>query len=266
MLEDLSLGIYYPGRSILHRLRARTKLVALLWLALLLVVADRHRWQFAPYVAVVMLTLAAVAVSGVPPRAIWRQLRLLLLAVAIGSIPVVLFTEGTPLRTIGPVVVTNEGMWLVFVLFVLLPTLFTLSMLLTMTTPPVAMLEGMTILLAPLRRLRLPVDDFALMTLIALRFIPTLVEETDQLIKAQTARGADLLQGKILDRMRSIPALFVPLVHGALRRADDLATALESRGYDTENGPTMLHEGPLGTADYAAFGILVLIAIVTFAF
>ena len=266
MLEDLSLGVYSPGSSILHRLRARTKLVALLWLALLLVVANQRRWHFAPYVAVAMLTFAAVVVSGVPPRAIWRQLRLLLLAVAIGSIPVIMFTEGTPLRTFGPVVVTDEGVWLLVVLFVLLPTLFTLSLLLTMTTPPVAMLEGMTILLAPLRRLRLPVDDFALMTLIALRFVPTLVEETDQLIKAQTARGADLFQGKVRDRMRSIPALFVPLVHGALRRADDLATALESRGYETENGPTMLHEGPLGTPDYVAFGILVLVAIVTFAF
>lgn len=266
MLENLSLGVYYPGSSILHRLRARTKLVALLWLAVLLVVANQRRWHFAPYVAVLALTLAAVAVSGVPTRAIWRQLRLLLLAVAVGSIYVVLFTEGKPLRTFGPVVITDEGVWLLVALFVALPALFTLSLLLTMTTPPVAMLEGMTILLAPLRRLRLPVDDFALMTLITLRFVPTLAEETDQLIKAQTARGADLLQGTVRDRMRSIPALFVPLVHGALRRAADLATALESRGYETENGPTMLHEGPLGGVDYAAFGILMLVTIVTFAF
>ncbi len=266
MLENLSLGVYYSGSSILHRLRARTKLVALLWLAVMLVVANQRRWHFAPYVAVLALTLAAVAVSSVPPRAIWRQLRLLLLAVAVGSISVVLFTEGKPLRTFGPVVITDEGVWLLVALFVALPALFTLSLLLTMTTPPVAMLEGMTILLAPLRRLRLPVDDFALMTLIALRFVPTLTEETDQLIKAQTARGADLLQGTLRDRMRSIPALFVPLVHGALRRADDLAIALESRGYETENGPTMLHEGPLGGADYAVFGILALVAIVTVAF
>src|SRR6266702_1185031 len=112
--------------------------------------------------------------------------------------------------------------------------LYTLALLLTMTTTPVALIEGMTLLLAPLRWLRLPVDDFALMTLLALRFIPTLIEEIEQLVKAQASRGADFSRGTIRERLQSISALFIFFMQGTLRGATELATALEARGYQGE--------------------------------
>jgi len=130
-----------------------------------------------------------------------------------------------------------------------------------MTTTPVALIEGLTVLLAPLRRLRLPIDEFALMALLALRFIPTLTEEVELLIKAQTARGADFAHGTLRERAQSLTALFVPLLQGALRRAADLATALEARGYTVEGRQTLLHEGRLAARDYVTFTAVVLVTI-----
>jgi energy-coupling factor transport system permease protein len=162
---------------------------------------------------------------------------------------------------IGPLVITADGARLGGRLYVVFITLYTLALLLTMTTTPVALIEGLTVLLAPLRRLRLPIDEFALMALLALRFIPTLTEEVELLIKAQTARGADFTHGTLPERAQSLAALFVPLLQGALRRAADLATALDARGYTTEGRQTLLHEGRLARHDYLTFAVVVLVSI-----
>src|SRR5207302_1357686 len=122
--------------------------------------------------------------------------------------------------------------------------------LVTMTTSPVKLVEGMTMLMAPLRRLKLPVDDFALMVLISLRFVPTLLEEVEQLIKAQTSRGADLTSGTLRERLQSLPMLFLPLMRGVFRRASELATALEARGYEVQGHQTLLHESTFSMLDY----------------
>jgi energy-coupling factor transport system permease protein len=134
-------------------------------------------------------------------------------------------------------------------------------MLLTISTTPVALIEGLALLLGPLRRLRLPVDEFALMTLLALRFIPTLTEEVELLIKAQTARGADFTHGTLGQRAQSLAALLVPLLRGAQRRAAELATALDARGYTVAGEQTMLHEGALAMADYLTIGVVVLVTV-----
>ncbi|MEO7911913.1 MAG: energy-coupling factor transporter transmembrane component T, partial [Roseiflexaceae bacterium] len=156
---------------------------------------------------------------------------------------------------------TEEGARLGGRLYVVFLALYTLALLLTMTTTPVALIEGLTMLLAPLRRLQLPIDEFALMALLALRFIPTLTEEVELLIKAQTARGADFTHGILHERAQSLAALFVPLLQGALRRAADLATALEARGYTTDGRQTLLHEGQLAARDYVTFVAVVLVTI-----
>lgn len=173
------------------------------------------------------------------------------------------------LLPLGPFVITDEGVWLLVSLFAVFLILYTLSLLLTMTTPPIALIEGLTMLLSPLRRLRLPVDDFALMALLALRFIPTLFEEFEQLMKAQMSRGADYAHGSIRQRIQSLIALFVPLMKGVLRRAGELATALEARGYEMaqplEGGAkggrqTLLYEGRLARVDYMT---LLVVGVVT---
>jgi energy-coupling factor transport system permease protein len=130
--------------------------------------------------------------------------------------------------------------------------LFLGSLILTLTTTPVALAEGIMLLLRPFRRLRLPVDEFGLMTLVSLRFIPVLIQEAEQLMKAQISRGADFTTGSIGVRIRRLGTLLVPLVQGALRRAGDLSSALEARGYGTTGQATLLHEGRLQTADWVA--------------
>ena len=160
---------------------------------------------------------------------------------------------------VGPVLVTYDNVWFLLSGFTFFLVLYTLALLLTMTTTPVALIEGMTLLLAPLRRLSLPVDDFALMTLLALRFIPTLIEEIEQLVKAQASRGADFSRGTIRERLQSVSALFIPFMQGTLRRAAELATALDARGYQTEKGPTPLHETSLGIMDYTVLGVVILV-------
>ena len=160
---------------------------------------------------------------------------------------------------VGPVLVTYDNVWFLLSGFTFFLVLYTLALLLTMTTTPVALIEGMTLLLTPLRWLRLPVDDFALMTLLALRFIPTLIEEIEQLVKAQASRGADFSRGTIRERLQSISALFIPFMQGTLRRATELATALEARGYQGEERPTPLHETPLGIIDYMVLGMVVIV-------
>ncbi len=164
----------------------------------------------------------------------------------------------TPLL-LGPLVLTQSGVWFQASFFLALLVLFVLSLLLTMTTSPVALIEGLTILLAPLRRFRLPVDDFALMTLIALRFIPTLLEEVQLLMKAQASRGADVASGTIRERIQSVTMLFVPLMNGVLRRAAELATALEARGYEVEGQQTMLHERAFAVIDYMVLAVVMVL-------
>src|SRR6266702_4495961 len=340
MFRNISLGTYYPGNSLLHRLQARTKLLLLVWLAIFLIRANNHFWHFAPYVVLVILAFATVAAAGFTPHQIWRRIWWLVVLALIGAIPTLFTTDGgdrthplypigpftaslllvryaiiiygilltlyillfllplpslhrllrhRPLRRVrvllifltmvalvtlwftrniplsntfpvGPFVITDLGVWLLVSFSTVFVVLYTFSLLLTMTTPPIALIEGMTILLTPLRWLRLHVDDFALMTLISLRFIPTLIEEIEQLLKAQIARGADYAHGTIRERRQSLLALFIPLLQGVLRRASDLAIALEARGYEVGSQQTRLYEIRLAAIDY---GVLAVVAVIT---
>ena len=340
MLKNISLGTYYPGKSVLHRLQARTKLLVLLIIVISLVVAGQREWHFAPFIALIILLGVAIAGSNVSPRELWRRMWLLIVLTVIGALTVLFSLSGdgdkvlyafgpvsiaygiaqesalllafvllfflilarvTPLRAlwrniwlrririllilllisailfwwvirdapstqnllVGPIPITYSGVWSFVSFTVVLLTLYAFSLLLTMTTSPVALIEGLTMLLAPLRRLKLPVDDFALMTLLALRFIPTLFEEVEQLTKAQTARGADLTHGTLYERFQSLTMLFVPLLQGVLRRASELATALEARGYESEGRQTRLYEKALGSIDYIVLSIVLLVMIGT---
>jgi energy-coupling factor transport system permease protein len=179
-----------------------------------------------------------------------RGLFILLLIAAVVGFLLVYGPSPTQRLNIGPLIVTYGGVWLLVSVSVALFGLFAFSLLLTMTTSPVALVEGLKMLLSPLRLLKLPVDDFALMALLALRFIPSLLEEVEHLVKAQMARGADPGHGTIRERLQSMAMLFVPLIRSVLRRAAELATALEARGYDVEGQQTPLHESSLGRADY----------------
>ena len=340
MFQNIPIGTYYPGKSLLHRLRARTKLLLMLWLTIFFTIANQNFWDFTPHMVAVILLFAGIAFSGISPGVMWRRLRWLVLLALIGILPNVLFFGNSGariLRTlgpwplsytlmreliiayslalalfillcllplpriramkrqrrfkgirallivltlgmvilwwvtrdnlagsalpIGPIVLTYDGVWAEVTIFVVFLTLFACSILLTMTTSPIALIEGLTRLLTPLRWLRLPVDDFALMLLIALRFIPTLVEEVEVLIKAQISRGADYTHGSLRERLQSLIALFVPFISSTLRRASELATALDARGYEVQGRQTLLHDSGLQLADYIVLGVVAVVTI-----
>lgn len=271
MLNNLPVGIYVPGQTPVHRLRARTKLLVLVWLALLCFLANHREFHYGAYIAAFSLLGVGLLLARVDPRYLWKRMRLLIILLLIGVPFSLMFTPGTTWRTfgpiqlhfdqllglqdvslsVGPVVVTYDGIWFVISFGAIFLLLYLGSLTLTLTTTPVALAEGIMLLLRPFRRLGVPVEEFGLMTLVSLRFIPVLIQEAEQLMKAQMSRGADFTTGSLGERIRRLGSLLVPLVEGALRRADNLSSALEARGYGTTGEATLLHEGRLRLADWA---------------
>lgn len=253
MLNSLPVGTYVAGRSLPHRLRARTKLLILLWLTFVFFLADHKHFHFSVFIAAYALIALALLGVRVSPGYLWRRLRMLAIVLAIGAPFSLAWIPGDQVwLTFGPVVVTYDGIWFTFAFAAVFVLLYLGSIVLTLTTTPVALAEGIVLLLRPARRVGLPADEFGLMTLISLRFFPVLIQEAEQLIKAQASRGADLTTGSLAARIRGLGTLLVPLLQGALRRAEHLSAALEARGYSVAGDATLLHEGPLRPLDWLA--------------
>ena len=225
------------------------------------------------FVNTLLFTIGAVLIvllvaSRIPQlhvvHSVLRRVRVLIVLLLLADLLTLWLLYDKPAHIplpIGPFIITYGGFWTFQTFLVMLLALYAFSLLVTMTTSPVALIEGLTMLLAPLRKLKLPVDDFALMSLLALRFIPTLLEEVEQLTKAQTARGADLTHGTLAERVQSLTMLFTPMLQGTFRRAAELATALEARGYVSEGRQTMLHETKFGRVDYTVIGVVVIVTV-----
>jgi energy-coupling factor transport system permease protein len=227
------------------------------------------RWAIAIYVVVLtvyillsLLPLPALRTLLQRPRV--GRLRLPLFLLTLVALALLWLTRNSPLGStfpVGPFVITDTGVWALLSLFTVFLALYAFSVILTTTTAPIALIEGLSILLTPLRWLRLPVDEFALMALISLRFFPTLFEELDQLFKAQVSRGADYTHGSLRERFQSLLALFMPMMQSVLRRAADLSVALDARGYQVEGKSTYLHETSLGAADYIALSLVGMVTV-----
>lgn len=236
MIGNITVGQYVPGNSILHRLDPRTKI---LWTMLLMVVTFLiNTWQ--EYVMMGALTLILLIVSGIPVRQTLKGLKPLLFILAITAILNIFLTGGTPLLTIGPVRITYEGIIAAVKLFCRLVILVVTASLMTLTTTPMTMTDGIEKLLKPFGRIGVPAHEIAMMMSIALRFIPTLMEETERIMKAQASRGADFDTGSIFSRIKSFIPVLVPLFVSAFKRADELAEAMESRCYHGGKGRTRL--------------------------
>ncbi|HEY8418349.1 MAG TPA: energy-coupling factor transporter transmembrane protein EcfT [Limnochordales bacterium] len=225
MLRDITLGQFVPGRSPLHRVDARVKLLVGLALAVVVFVVD----AWAGYGALAAYVLIAALLSGLPLGYVVRGLRPVLWLVALTVVLHVLFTPGTPLVALGPVRISVEGVDTAGRLAARLLVLAAGASLVTLTTSPIALTEALEWLLRPGQRLGLPAQELAMMTTVALRFVPTLLEELDRIMKAQRARGADFETGGALRRVQALVPVLVPLFVGAFRRADELATAMEAR-------------------------------------
>ncbi|MBO8141979.1 MAG: energy-coupling factor transporter transmembrane protein EcfT [Firmicutes bacterium] len=234
MLKDITLGQYVPGRSPVHRTDARVKLLLGMALAVSVFLVDG--WP--GYGVMAAYVLAAAALSGLPLSYVLRGIRPVAFLVVLTVVLHVLFTPGTPLWRLGPVQVSAEGLDTALRLAVRLILLAAGLSIITLTTSPVAMTDALEWLLGPGRRLGVPAHEIAMMTTIALRFIPTLAEELDRIIKAQMARGADFETGGPLRRARALVPVLVPLFLSAFRRADELSVAMESRCYRGAEGRT----------------------------
>ena len=249
MIRDITLGQYYPGSSWVHRLDPRTKIIAtLVYVAAIFVVPD-----FIGF-AIAFLALAAVIViSGVPLKFLLRGLKPVFFIIALTFILNLFMIPGDVLVKWGFLTITEQGLHTAVFMGIRLVLLIIGASMLTLTTKPINLTDGIESLIKPFEKVGLPAHDLAMMMTIALRFIPTLLEETDKIMKAQQARGADFETGNIIRRAMSLIPILVPLFISAFRIAQDLAMAMESRCYGGSGKRTRMNAVKLGGNDAVGF-------------
>lgn len=248
MLKDITIGQYFPGDTIIHRLDPRIKIIIISMFILSLFFIN----SFIPYIFIAGFILMVIKVSGIPINYILKGLKPLFFIILMTFAINIFLTKGEVLFEIGPLSISKEGLYFAFFMGFRLVFLITGTSLLTLTTSPIALTDGIEKLLNPLKKIGVPAHELAMMMTIALRFIPTLLEETDKIMKAQMARGADFESGNILRRAKNLVPLLVPLFINAFRRADELATAMEARCYRGGDHRTRLNELKLGKNDIGA--------------
>lgn len=253
MLRDITLGQYYPVDSPVHRLDPRTKIL----LTVLFIIAVFMAGQLYLYGFILAFLCLAVYLARLPARMIIRSIRPMRILLVFTFVLNLFFGSGeTALIRLGPVVIWQEGLLNALHFTLRLIFLVMGSSVLTLTTSPVTLTDGLETLASPLKVIKFPAHEMAMMMTIALRFIPTLVEEADKIMKAQTARGADFESGNLMARARAMVPLLVPLFVSAFRRAGDLAMAMEARCYHGGEGRTRLHVLKIGKRDLIAFLVM----------
>jgi len=249
MLKDITLGQYFPGSTIVHKLDPRSKLILMIVYITALFMAN----GFTSYVFMLSILATCLILSKIKPRAVLRGLRPVFIIIMITVILNIFFTKGEViLFQYGVLVITQEGVLIAVYMASRLVMLIISTFLLTYTTSPIALTDGLERMLSPLKKIKLPIHEFSMMMSIALRFIPTLIEETDKIMSAQKSRGADFETGGLIKRAKAIVPLIIPLFISAFRRADELATAMESRCYHGGEGRTRMKILKPAVRDYAA--------------
>ncbi|MCM1183595.1 MAG: energy-coupling factor transporter transmembrane protein EcfT [Roseburia sp.] len=249
MLRDITLGQYYRADSVIHRLDPRVKLAATVLFIVSLFVFDGAAGYA---VATVFLTIV-IKLSRVPFRFMVKGMKAIVFLLMITVVFNLFLTPGEPLISVWRLTVTREGVRLAVLLAVRLCFLIIGSSVMTLTTTPNQLTDGMERMLRPLKKIRVPVHEVAMMMSIALRFIPILMEETDKIMKAQMARCADFESGNLLKRAKSLVPLLVPLIISAFRRANDLAMAMEARCYRGGDHRTKMKPLHYARRDYIAY-------------
>ena len=250
MLKDITLGQFFPGSTIVHQLDPRTKLIlVIVFIAALFTAVD---WF--SYGLMFLVTAGCITLSKIKLRSLTKGLKpLIFIIVLTGVLNLFYTTGGRVLIDWWIFTVTTEGVKRAFLMIVRIMMLIMGTFLLTYTTSPIALTDGLEILLGPLKKLRVPVHEMSMMMSMALRFIPTLIEETDKIMSAQKARGADFETGKLTERAKALLPLLVPLFVSSFRRADELAVAMESRCYHGGEGRTRMKALHMEKRDYLAF-------------
>lgn len=254
MIRDITLGQFYPTDSVLHRLDPRVKLVGTLVYVISLFLFQ----SFTGYIVATVFLVSMMILSRVPAGFMFRGLRAVMILLLFTAVLNVFLTPGRELIGFWKIRITIEGLQLAGFMVLRLVYLITGSSIMTLTTTPSSLTDGLEKGLGWLKIFRIPVHEIAMMMSIALTFIPVLLEETDKIMKAQQARGADFESGNLIKRARSLVPILVPLFVSAFRRANDLALAMEARCYRGGDGRTKLHPLRYAGRDYIAYAVLII--------
>ncbi|MBQ4494997.1 MAG: energy-coupling factor transporter transmembrane protein EcfT [Selenomonadaceae bacterium] len=255
MLQDITLGQFFPGKSILHRLDPRTKIISLF--ALLIMIFAAQGWS--AYLVLIVLTAGLIFLSKVPPLTVLKSVKPLSWIILFTLLIHFVSHDGEVLAKVYVFKVTTEGIIYGVQISLRLVLLIVLSSLLMFTTSPLQLTDATENLLSPLKRFGVPSHELAMMMTIAIRFVPTLIEETDKIIKAQRSRGLDFESGGFVKKLRAMVPILVPLFLSSFRRADDLAMAMEARCYRGGEGRTHMKQLRLTNLDYGAAAFVIAI-------
>ncbi len=263
MFKDITVGQYLPGNSVVHRMDPRSKILLTLFIIVFLFMTN----SFVGYGLFALLIFGTVVIANIPMNYILRGLKPLILILVLTFGLHLFMDPGDVLFHIGPINATKQGLisglMMVFRLILLIVT----TSIMTLTTSPIDLTDGLERLMRPFQAIGVPAHELAMMMTIALRFIPTLIEETDKIMKAQMARGADFESGNIIRRVKSMIPVLVPLFVSAFRRADELALAMEARCYRGGKGRTRMKELKFSYLDAVTSGaVLVYVVLVTVLF
>lgn len=253
MIRDITIGQYYPQDSVLHRMDPRVKFVGTMAYILSLFLFD----SFIGYVVAGLFLASAIVLSKVPFGFMVKGLKTIMVLLGITMFFNLIFTPGEVIWSVWIIKITKEGIALAVKMGVRLVFLIIGASVMTLTTTPNQLTDGLEDLMHPLNKIHVPVHEISMMMSIALRFIPILLEETDKIMKAQTARGADFENGNLVQKVKSMVPLLVPLFISAFRRANDLAMAMEARCYHGGDGRTQMKPLKYQRRDYIAYGIVV---------
>ena len=255
MLKDITIGQYFPGNTPIHRMDPRTKILGVLVYIIALFTCQ----GVVGYLLVLAYLAAAVRISKIHLKTILKGVKPVIVIIVFTALLNMLYTPGNVLLHIWKLKITDAGIRNGVLMVARIIMLITGTFLLTYTTSPITLTDGLERLLGPLKKIKVPVHELAMMMSIALRFIPTLIEETDKIMSAQKARGADFETGNLLQKAKALIPVLVPLFVSAFRRADELATAMECRCYTGGEGRTQLN--PLKWKELDTVGLLVGLAL-----
>jgi energy-coupling factor transport system permease protein len=259
MMDKMIFGRYVPAESVLHRMDPRSKLVLIFLFVCIVFLAN----NMLTYGLLTVYTFLMIALSKVPVRFIYTGLKpVLLLVIFTLFLHLFLTKEGEVLFRFGWITIYEEGLRQGIFISLRFFLLILMTSILTLTTTPIEITDGLESLLAPLNKIKFPVHELALMMSISLRFIPTLMQETDKIMKAQTARGVDFSSGPIKERIKAIIPLLIPLFVSSFKRAEELAVAMESRGYRGGEGRTKYRQLNWGLKDTAMLAMLAALTLV----
>ena len=245
-LKDITLGQYFPGNSLLHRFDPRSKIL----FTVLFIAAIFLCKGLVSYGITLLILLMMIGISKVQPRVFLKGMKPVVFIVVCKAILNLFYTSGTVLWSWGILKITEEGIWKAGFMVLRILMLIACTLLLTYTTSPILLTDGLEKLLRPLKKLNFPVHELSMMMSIALRFIPTLIQETDKIISAQKARGADFDSGNLIQKAKALIPILIPLFISSFRRAEELAIAMECRCYHGDEGRTSLRQLRYAGRDY----------------